>query len=139
MRDIYHVRLINGEELIAILKKDNEHTVTLETPLVVEEIGDEEGSHKVLQNYIKFTNEVPTCDFRKDHIIVMFKAGPEVSRYYLNSLYFTDEYDKEFLYKLKSANEKMEEYMEAKEPFVIDDTETLKNPFYHNLSSNTAH
>ena len=138
-----HIRLINGEELLGIVLEETKDDWSIQQPLLVEELDSADGSsRKVLTNYIRFSpDKTPTCRISKSHIITVIDVHPEVQKYYENSLIFAKDYDDEFIFSIKSANDKMNDYIQDTQqiPYIEEDEMNLiDNPFYHGLS-NTSH
>lgn len=138
-----HIRLINGEELLGIVLEETKDDWNIQQPLLVEELDSADGSsRKVLTNYIRFSSaEIPTCRISKSHIITVIDVHPEVQKYYENSLIFAKDYDDEFIFSIKSANDKMNDYIQDTHqiPYIEEDEFNLiNNPFYHEVS-NTSH
>lgn len=147
-KNIRHIRLLNGDELITVVTGEDEKNIYCENPLFVDAINDEDGNQRaVLTNYIKYSDGMPKCTLNKCHVIIAVKVHPEVERYYNNSLIFTKEYDEEFLNNLKNANENLNEYNSASSKYLVpshdyeeDDMEFdyLDDPRYFS-GSNTSH
>ena len=142
---IKHIRLINGEELLGYLMNETPTELVLSQPLLVEELENEMGiARKVLTNYIRFATGDIECKISKAHVITYNDVHPEVKKYYENSLTFAKDYDEEFLLSLKSANDKMHEYITSEQIPYMDETESnddfelVNSPFFHQ-ASNTSH
>lgn len=107
----YHIKLINGEELITRIDKktlENDELLLI-NPMVVEIMNDEEGSRTILSNYIKFVSD-PKCKIDKSKIITCIQVPHEVETYYQNSKIFADQHDSIFLREIVNANKQMNEY-----------------------------
>lgn len=144
MRDVVHIRLLNGDELIAYVVGEDDSTLILESPLVVEERVDQTtgGSNIILSKYVLFndSSEVP---IRKDHIITRTKVMKPIARFYKNSLVYNEKYiNKAVIAEIEKVNAQMEKeikkgLMSSEELLAIEDDEE----FLRNLpvSSKTVH
>ena len=122
----YHIKLINGEELISRIDKKTleQEEILLINPMIVEIMNDDEGSKTVLSNYIKFVSD-PKCKISRTKIITFVQVPKEVETYYQNSKMFADQHDDIFLREIVDANKKMHQYRQNLLNPVEDDLDAM--------------
>ena len=112
---IKHLRLINGDELVAEVTDEDDNKITTRNPMIVDVITDEHGStNTVLQTYLKF-QESGICVIDKRHVIVAVPVPDEVCTYYEYSKKLATNYDERFREKIVYANKQMKEYIDMLE------------------------
>lgn len=115
MANIQHLRLINGEEIVADIISETEWTVTVDTPLMIEERRDESGaSALIMTKYIPFST-TNRCELSKDHIITYSALHPELIKYYHNSIVFNGKSTAKIVAEIQRVNALMEEIMMEEE------------------------
>lgn len=112
--NIYHLKLINGEEIITRIdiKSLAEDDLLLIHPMVVDVVQTDEGAETILANYIKYTTN-PKCKISKSKIITFNKVPDEIKVYYVNSKHFADSHDEKFLKEIRNANKLMTDHIES--------------------------
>jgi len=119
MTNVQHMRLINGEEIVADIISETEWSVTVDTPLMIEERKDESGaSALIMTKYIPFSID-NRCELSKDHIITFSNLHPELIKYYHNSILFNGKSESKIVAEICRVNVLMEEIM-MEEPFDTD-------------------
>jgi hypothetical protein len=120
-------KLISGDELIATFTSENETSVVLKDPLIVEEGMNADGvGHILLTSYVPFARETQILTFNKFHVIQILPINEEAERFYLNSLSYNQKHvanNQEE--RLKAANETMEEFMSS---MITDEPKSSKRP-----------
>lgn len=106
--NIQHIRLINGDEIIGDIINETDSTVIVDSPMIVEERTDKNGSTGIVLNkFIPFAKE-NLCVFLKSHIICSSDLNDVVKRYYYNSLMFSDKMTSRLIKDLEFVNTLME-------------------------------
>lgn len=123
---VQHLRLINGDEIIGFVIGESENAITVDHPLVVVRVNDENGSYTALQRYIPFAKE-KIVHFQKMHVIATTDLHPEIEKYYFLSLKLNAN-DNRMLSFIRDANLNMEQAM-------INNAISIAN----NLDSKIAH
>lgn len=92
-KTVYHIRLINGDELLSIVSKKTKNEYVLINPLVVDEsVNPNTGqSNLLLAKYSLSTKE--EMNIQNSHIVTFTEVHPEISSYYYKSL----EYNKKHI------------------------------------------
>jgi len=104
------IKLTNGEELVSEVVEMDDTNIVLEKPMVVESVETEDGYNTVLQSYLKFDTNT-SCTLNLRHVILVLSVPDEICEYYENSKYFSEQYDKAFIKKVRRANKEMSEYI----------------------------
>lgn len=113
--NIQHIRLINGEEIVADIISETEWTITVDTPLMIEERRDESGaSALIMTKYIPFSTD-NRCELSKEHIITFSQLHPELIKYYKNSIVFNGKSTAKIVAEIGRVNALMEEIMMEEE------------------------
>lgn len=135
---IFHIRLINGDELLGDLHKEDDLNYTIDQPLLLEEVFDHE-THipkQILTDYVPFS--IPkACNINKIAVISMTPVADEVLDFYRHSVELTKMKSKTVLENISRVSDEMVEYF--KEEDILDECEgasMLDGNFY---SSNTIH
>lgn len=85
--NVYHLRLINGDEIIGELTGATEESLLIQKPMLVSEITDDKTrmSTIVLSKYVLFDDnqEIP---FKKIHVVTQTHILEEIKNYYYNSI-----------------------------------------------------
>lgn len=109
MSDIVHVKLINGDDLVARLIHINDEVIVLEAPMVVEERENSMtgASVLVLVKYVHSKDNAITV--RRDHVITSGDVHPIFEKYYNISKVYYEKFVEENIYseveKVTSAME----------------------------------
>lgn len=108
-KPIYHIRLVNGDELISTINKCTKTYLELENPLVVDEMKNpENGQSTILLGKYSLSNE-PILRLNMTHVITKTAVEPEIAKYYLNSLSYNKSFvDKQKLNEIKKVNNLLE-------------------------------
>lgn len=131
-QNIQHMRLINGEEIVADILTETEYSVVVDNPMMVEERKDENGSSLILTKYIPFSKN-KVCELNKSHIITFNQLHPELIRYYYNSLKFNDKSEMKMVEEITRVNHLMEQIMnQQKEELSLENGRIMK-------TTNTKH
>jgi len=113
--NIQHMRLINGEEIVADIISETKWTVTVDMPLMIEERKDENGaSALIMTKYIPFAVD-SKCELSKEHIITFSQLHPELIKYYKNSIVFNGRSEQKIVDEIGRVNLLMEEIMMEQE------------------------
>ena len=93
MSNIVHLRLINGDELIAEIEKTTKNELFLLKPMIVSEITDVTSSQStiILSKYILFDNDV-AISISKNHVITNTSVLKEIESYYRNSIEYNSKF-----------------------------------------------
>ena len=93
MSDIVHVKLVNGDDLVAKLIHEDKQTYLFETPMVIEErINNSTGSSVlVLVKYVH-TVELGAVEIKKEHVITVSPVQPVFEKYYYTSKLYNAKY-----------------------------------------------
>lgn len=106
---IHHLRLVNGDEIIADVVAINEQHIVVNNPMYVNEQVNSDGKAVVvLTKYIPFCS-TDYCEFRRDHILTTVPLNTSMSKYYYNSLFFTESHENKMIYEIEKANALMEQ------------------------------
>lgn len=140
---IKHLRLINGDEIIGNVPDiiDPTGDVQITNPLMVQERQTERGTVAiVLLRYIPFANN-KTITLQKNHIIATTTLHPSIEKYYINSLDYSEEFEREMIESIDHANRAMEQ-QQSKQPMSYDlqATKVLKDnnePLFIHKGPNT--
>jgi hypothetical protein len=109
MRQIYHVRLLNGDELFGSVYEiyEDNTKVRIVEPLCTTELEDMEGNVTIgLMDYLPFS-ENNQCDVSKGHIISCTKVHPDISNFYELSKHFTEKANSDMLNKIQFTSAQM--------------------------------
>lgn len=109
--NVCHLRLVNGDEILADIIHTDEDYMVVDKPLYVNEQMNSEGkSVVVLTKYIPFAaSEI--CQFKQSHVLTTTPLHPSMVKYYYNSLYFTSNHENKMLFEIEKANVLMEQVM----------------------------
>ena len=87
-KQIAHIRLINGDELISKIQKKTKNTLILENPLIVDEMKNPEtGQANLLLARYNLSDD-PVVSLRSEHVITISTVSEEIAKYYNNSLVY---------------------------------------------------
>ena len=129
---VQHIRLINGDEIIAFILEDTKSFLTVDHPLVVVEIMDDQGSSIALQKYLPYAKE-KVCRLQRSHIIACTDLHPEIEKYYYLSLRLNRRTEDQTLKSIRQTNHMMEQLL-------IGQTLNLSDKAIHlQPSNNTKH
>lgn len=134
--NIQHLRLVNGEEIVADIIGETEVSIILNNPLIVEEKIDELGSTLLLSKYIPFS-KTKIMELSKTHIITYNELHPELIRYYYNSLKFNKDSEIRMIDEISRVNDLMEQLVNSKES--KGSIEDINLNRISKVSSNTVH
>lgn len=85
--NIFHIRLVNGDEIIGKMCAKNSNFVTLEDVLTVDEIKEAGQATIFLSKYS--LNSDNKLEFLYEHIVTITKVSPIIANYYLASLNYS--------------------------------------------------
>jgi hypothetical protein len=120
-RKIYHLRLINGDELITQMESESKSSFTLYHPLMAQEMFSDDGtSAVVLINYMNFSKN-KKCVILRNQVITYNEVPKEVEDFYKNSLVFTFESDRAMLANIKDANQRLKARINEKTHVGLED------------------
>ncbi len=105
-KEIIHIRLVNGEELIAEIADRSTDEVFIKNPYVIIETA----TQITLQKYVPFQDE-QVMAVKNIHIIMTTQLHPELIRYYENSKYLASRITASALEGLARVNDQLEEYI----------------------------
>jgi hypothetical protein len=109
MNDIKHIRLINGEEVIAeVLEPLDSQTVCVTNPMLVSEQSTDDGGYQaVLVSYVPFSVS-KTIFLKNDHIITISDLHKEMERHYHYSLKLTCIANTRMIKQIAAVNDAMQ-------------------------------
>jgi len=102
--NVYHIRLINGDELLAKLSNETKNGFTFSDPRAIVM----HDGMMTLQKYTPFM-ENSEITIQKNHVLTHNKVHMEVERFYNNSTISLNLVDKNILDGLKATNDTFEE------------------------------
>lgn len=93
MTDIRHIRLLNGDELLAKFIGETEIELNLEDPMTITDSTDEANGlgTLALTKYVPY-NDSKALVLKKYHVLTNTSVTPEFERYYNTSIAYNDKY-----------------------------------------------
>lgn len=131
IRNIVLVRLVGNEEIMGELIEENEETITVKNPMLVDEAEGHGQGYIVLINYVPFV-ENPLVKLKQQHIVNYHHVHPYVRDFYDISMLYSDRIERLKLEDLRKTNELMMERLHEE----LEDDYDETNPFFHK-STNT--
>jgi len=104
---VNHIRLINGDEIIGFILGETDTHITVDHPLVVVTVTDDNGTYTALKRYVPFAKE-KLIHFQKGHVIATTDLHPEIEKYYFLSLKLNS-MDTKLISHIQKANQTMEQ------------------------------
>jgi hypothetical protein len=125
--DILHLRLINNDQIAARLLDNNEDSITVEFPLLIETLAVDGITGINMSRYMPFDYQ-QILMLKKDHIVAMTETSEEFAKYYYNtihyqSLYIQPQTDK----SLKKINEKLEQVLSDDNQEFLESVKRLRD------------
>lgn len=117
MSSVVHVKLINGDDLIAKIVHEDDMCYIFEAPMVVEErINNVTGSSVlVLVKYVH-TNDAGTIELRRDHVMLVAPVQPVFEKYYhISKIYNAKYVEPNVLAEIEKVTAAMEDVLIAPE------------------------
>ena len=132
MKQIYHLRLTNNDEIFGyLLDSENALTLRVGEPLCTSEIEDDEGNLSIgLMDYLPFS-ENGYCDIQKSHIITCTVVHPDISEFYQLSKHFTDKSSNDMMDKIRYTTMRMND--------IINEDNLVDNEYIFEHQSSMVH
>lgn len=129
MSNIYHIRLVNGEELFGELIDINSEEYWIKQPLVSSDIAEHDGTTNiVLTPYLPFTDtDDDVCSLNRDHVITLSKVHPVVEQHYALATYWGNKTMDAQLQKISAVNKYMQESLMLEE---MDDQDLVSTEIH---------
>lgn len=109
--NIQHIRLVNGEELLADILDQYNDKILVSCPLLVTEKTNPTGKvTTVLIKYLPFSSN-NICEISMDHVITITEIHEEMVRYYHHSLRMANIYQNNMIKEVETVNILMESSM----------------------------
>lgn len=91
-KKIYHIRLLNGDEIISEVDSENKTSITVLNPLVVEELKNPEtGTSSIILSKYSLSDD-HNIKINKNHIITLTTVNDTIMQYYMASLIYSEKY-----------------------------------------------
>ena len=107
---IHHMRLINGDEIIACVHKVTADEIHITHPLKVEKVDTEEGKATLFVRYMNYTKD-KEVSLNKTHVVASGEVHEEMMKYYFLSLKSESKSLDTSLSALKDANKHLEDLL----------------------------
>jgi len=104
---VQHLRLVNGEEVLSVIEREDATAYYLSSPMVVAIREDDFGKMTVLMNYIPY-NKSTLVPISKAHVITCSDIHEEMERHYFLSLKINKQAELGMLESLRETNSMME-------------------------------
>jgi hypothetical protein len=118
MTQIYHIKLMNQEEILAeLMPSTNKDEYRIKNPLLIQDVVDPVSgvSAIVLIDYVPFAEDKSSVFLNKNMIISKMKIEGAMEKYYKASLHYALAFgNSDTLIKIQSAADKLTKYMEHK-------------------------
>lgn len=91
-KKVYHIRLINGDEIISEIDSENKTSITIINPLVVEELKNPEtGTSSIILSKYSLSDD-SNIKINKNHIMTLTTVNDAIMQYYMSSLVYNEKY-----------------------------------------------
>lgn len=101
--NIQHIRLVNGEELLATVRKSTSDQVVIENPLIVQE----NDGYIVLVPFMPYSRK-KSVSLSKNHVIALTDLHPEMEKHYQLSLKVARKHNNNTIDHIRQVNHQME-------------------------------
>lgn len=127
---VYHIILINGDELFAEVNFQDDHGLAVNNPLILQSDILETGETSMyFSNYIPYS-DLSECTFRWEHVMTFTKVSETVTKFYELSLVFVEDTDIARIDNIKQSIQQMSDTLHDEEFGIIDNI-SISNRVYH--------
>jgi hypothetical protein len=104
MSNVFYIRLVSGEEVVAEVVQETPAFIILNNPLMIESSSSEEGDHLIFMSRYNPYSKDSSVVIKRDHVCVYQTASDTMDEYYTKSVDFCKVYiDDKFKVGIQSA------------------------------------
>lgn len=119
MKNIQHLRLSNGDEIITDVLEQNENSILVSEPYTIEEIRADGQATIILSKYMLSPDSENELRLKPHHIVTQSSVHKEIERYYHNSVIYNKDIELSKIQEIKRVNEAMEKITKGESDLII--------------------